>query len=354
MPMLRPMGGGRAVIAAAVVSGVTTAAVALNPQLRFAFSQPDDLQTALETAASLVALLAGFLAFSRLRRRSRLDDLALACALGIIAVSNLFFATVPALAGLAASNFVAWSAIIGRSLGWMLFGAAAFVPARQVRRMGRAQVTVVSCMAGGLALAVFLSAVLGAAHLPQAVAVAPSVRSSAPLVLHAEAVILYLEILTAVMAGLAAAHYLSRSRSPRDEFFGWLAVAAVFALASDISYLLHPSLHTQLVSVGDVLRLCFYAAVLIGSMREIWSYWRALPEAMVTSERRRIVCDLHDGLSQELAYLTRNLDSLDGRLEQETLRRLRRATERARLESRLAISRLSVSDMQRQGKRSPM
>ena len=62
---------------------------------------------------------------------------------------------------------------------------------------------------------------------------------------------------------------------------------------------------------GDILRLCFYATLLAGSMREIFSWdWSALSNAAVAEERRRIARDLHDGLAQELAYLSRNLDSV--------------------------------------------
>ena len=198
------MVGGRVlVIVAAVASGIVTALVVLDPGLRFAFGQPR-LQVALETAASLIALLAAFLAFGRLRRRGRRTDFALACALGVIALSNVFFATVPTLAGLAASNFLAWSAIISRSLGCMLFGVAAFVPARQVLRIGRAQVTVLTCMAGGLILTVLLIWVF-AVHLPVAVTVAPSVRLPAPPALHPVPVLLALEMLTAVVGGVGAA-----------------------------------------------------------------------------------------------------------------------------------------------------
>ena len=337
------MVGGRVlVIVAAVASGTVTALVVLDPGLRFAFGQPR-LQVALETAASLIALLAAFLAFGRLRRRGRRTDFALACALGVIALSNVFFATVPTLAGLAASNFLAWSAIISRSLGCMLFGVAAFVPTRQVRQIGRAQVTVLTCMVGGLTLAVLLTRVF-AAHLPLRVTAAPSVRSPAPPALHAAPVLLALELLTAVVGGAAAAGYLCRSRRLDDEFFGWLAIAAVFGAASHLNDFLYPSAYVGLVSVGDVFRVCFYAVLLIGSAREIWSYWFALSDAMVVSERRRIAGNLHDGLAQELAYLTRNLDALDGSIEQETLSRLRGATERAQRESRLAISRLATID----------
>ena len=340
--MLPSMAGGRAPILVAAFSAATTAVVALDPRFRFTFGQPE-LKAALETAASLIALLAGFLAFGRLRRRGRLTDLVLACALGVIAFSNVFFATVPALAGTALSNSVAWSAIIGRALGCMLFCVAAVVPLRHVRRIGRAQVTVAVCMAGGLALTGLLTWIF-AAHLPVAVATAPPVASTVDRALRVDAALLVLEMLTAVFSTLAAVGYLNRSRKLGDEFFGWLAVAAVFAAASHINYFLYPSLYARVISLGDVFRLCFYAVLLVGSGREIWSYWLALPDAMVVSERQRIAGDLHDGIAQELAYLMRNLDALDGNVEQETLSRLRRATERARLESRLAISRLTAID----------
>ena len=339
--MLRRMVGGRVlVIVAAVVSGTATALVVVDPGLRPAFGQPK-LQVALETAASLIALVAAFLAFGGLRRRSRLTDLALVCALGVMALSNVFFATVPALAGLAASNFLASSAIISRSLGCMLFGVAAFVPARRVRRIGRAQVIVLACMAGGLILTILLIWVF-AVHLPVAATAASPVRLPAPPALHPMPVLLALEMLTAVAGGAGAAGYLGRPQRLGDEFSGWLAIAAVFGAASQLNYFLCPSMYAGLVSVGDVFRLCFCAVLLTGSAREIWSHWLALSDATVVSERRRIAHNLHDGLAQELACLIRNLAALDGKVEQETLSRLRGAAERAQRDSRLAISRLAA------------
>jgi len=77
-------------------------------------------------------------------------------------------------------------------------------------------------------------------------------------------------------------------------------------------------------------------------MREIWSYWRALSKAAVLEERQRIACALHDGLAQELTYMARNLDSLTGAVDEDSLVRLRRAVERAQLESRRAISTLAA------------
>ena len=63
-------------------------------------------------------------------------------------------------------------------------------------------------------------------------------------------------------------------------------------------------------------------------------------------ERRRIARNLHDGLAQELAYLLRNLNSLDGPVDREMGTRLRQAAERAQLEVRLAIDSLAAPHSQ--------
>jgi signal transduction histidine kinase len=318
--------------------------VVIHPGLRFAFGRPE-LQAVLETAASLIALLAGFLAVGRLRRLGRMTDLMLACALGVIALSNLCFELALPLAGFAASNFAAWLAIISRSLGSLLFGITAFVPGRRIRQIGWAQVMVVAGVAGGLAVAVLADWALYR-HLPVAITVTSGRRSSALPILRADPGLLSLEMATAVLDLIAAAGYLSRSRRPDDGLASWLAVAAVFAAAAHLNYFLYPSIYAQVVSVGDTFRVCFYAVLLVGSIREIWSYWLALSQTVLVTERRRIARDLHDGLAQELAYLTRNLDGLAGGVAPETLDRLLQATQRARLASRLAVSNLAFSSQQ--------
>ena len=140
-------------------------------------------------------------------------------------------------------------------------------------------------------------------------------------VLHAAPSLTALDMVAAVLTALAAAGYLLRFRRSGDEFFGWLGVAAVFAVAAQVNYALYPSLYTHVVSAGDAFRLCFYAVLFVGSVREVWSHWVGLSDARVASERRRIARDLHDGLAQELAYLTRHLDSLEGDVEVEALSR---------------------------------
>jgi len=92
---------------------------------------------------------------------------------------------------------------------------------------------------------------------------------------------------------------------------------------------------------GDIFRFAFYVALLAGCLREIWSYWTALSEAAVLEDRRRMARDLHDGLAQELAYISRNLDSAAEDGDEDAVRRLRPAVERAQFELRSAISALA-------------
>src|SRR5689334_7481918 len=79
------------------VSGLVTIAFARLPQLHLGYAWPA-VRLALETSGSLIALFATFLVFGRLRRRTYPNVLLLACALAVLALSNLLFVTVPTVA----------------------------------------------------------------------------------------------------------------------------------------------------------------------------------------------------------------------------------------------------------------
>jgi hypothetical protein len=135
--------------------------------------------------------------------------------------------------------------------------------------------------AASVTAALVLIAVLAsvfAGHLPQAVAPA-ALHSAARPDLAAHPALLALQLAMAALYGLAAVGFLNRSVRVGDEFFGWLAIAAVLASASHVNYFLYPSQYSEWVYTGDAFRLLFSAVLLAGSGREIWSYWRALSEA---------------------------------------------------------------------------
>jgi signal transduction histidine kinase len=327
--------GRHAVLGAAFC--VTTVVVALVPHVGLIYGLPAQ-QVALETTASLITLLAGFLIFGRLRRNSRRNELTLVAALAVIALSNMLFGMLPTLTGSATADPAVWAAIIGGSAGSLLFAAAAFVPQTGLPRPRRAQALAAMGVLGILAAAAVLPRVFGSG-LPPALASSAGPHAGDGLV--ANPALAVVQITAAVLTVMAAAGYLRRSEALGDEFSGWLAVAAVFAAASQVSDALYPAISPR-VSLGDIFRFCFYLVLLAGLVRETWSYWRTLVSATVAEERRRIAFDLHDGLSQELAYLSRNLSGLQGTADEQTLRQLRVSVDRAWLASRQAINRVEA------------
>jgi signal transduction histidine kinase len=327
-------------IATAVISGLATAAFLVLPQLDPINRWPL-VRIAIETAGSLVALFAAFLVFGRLRRRAYLNELLLAAAMAVLAISNLLFVTVPTVADWAPDDLTIWSAPLARALGAVLFIAAAFMPRRELRRAG----ATIWLTAAAVVTVIGLTAILvhefpaywaprfAATFTPQAVA-QPALR--------AHPVLFASQLLVALLYGLAAIGFFNRAKRLGDDFFAWLAGAAILAVVSHINYSLFPASYSQSVLyTGDIFRFAFYAALLLGCLREIWSYWTVLSDVAVHEERRRMARDLHDGLAQELAYISRHLDLVTGEANADTIGRLRPAVERAQLALRQAISALA-------------
>jgi signal transduction histidine kinase len=345
----RRYGAGTTLIVTALVSAAATATFALLPQLHLSYRWPS-VRIAVETSGSLIALFAMFLMFGRLRRRTYLNELLLASAFAVLALSNLLFVTVPTVAGWAPDDLTVWGAPLARSLGALLFILAAFIPRYELRRAGPVIALTAFAVISVIGLAVVFVHTLSAHWAPKIFSVhwGPGTAGGlGPIArvqqgFHGQPMLMVLELLVALLYGLAAIGFLSRSKRLGDEFFGWLAVAATLAVVSHVNYSLFPASYSQSVLyTGDIFRFAFYGALLSGCLREIWSYWNALSAAAVLEDRRRMARDLHDGLAQELAYISRNLDLAAGEVTGETMAKLRPAVERAQTELRSAISALA-------------
>jgi signal transduction histidine kinase len=327
-------------VSVAVFSGAITLAVATVPGLYFAYRRPP-VHIALETAASLIALLAAFLVFGRVQRSARLDEVVLASALGLLALTNLLFAAVPAMLENVPEERSVWAAITGRTLGAILLASSPFLPRRKLMDAKRATRIAVAIVLVALVFTATLVAALSE-HLPRGVEVSVSPASAAQPNFSAHPAVLVIQLAAAVLYGVAAIGFLRRAERTGDELAGWIAVASVLAAFSRINYFLYPSLYSQWVYTGDAFRLAFYVVLLIGIGREIVMYWRAVTAVAVLQERRRIARELHDGLAQEIAYIRRNLASLGRGEDARLIERLRRAAERAHQESRRAVAVLST------------
>ena len=291
-------------VGVALASLAATLVVAIVPAIDFAYRRPS-LHVALETAAFLIALLGAFLVLGRFLRSGAGSDLALACALAALAGASL----VAAVAAVSESlpRFGTWAPLIGRTLGSLLFAAAAFLPAVSVRRRRRAAAWGLAAL--GLALVLVVAAVAAAGdHLPVGVETEPAGDPGRPN-LDGHVVVLAVQLVSIVLFAAAAVGFSSRATRTQDELLRWLAVASVFAGVARLNYFLYPSLYSDWVYTGDAFWLLFYGTLLVGAAREIRSYWEDVAYMAVLDERRRIARDLHDGVAQELSFIQRRLRS---------------------------------------------
>jgi signal transduction histidine kinase len=286
--------------ATAVAAGIATIAVATLPFFRFAYQAPD-LRAVVETVNAVVALLVGYLVYGRLRRGQRWQDLLLGMALATVAVANLVLTAVPAALTLGpGGNLSQWAPLVVRLVGTVLLVCAALASTRR-----RVQPTGALLAAAGLVACLVAVAASGLAWgdlLPRAVDPRLVGDAARPL-LVAHPVVLGVQGLEVVLYATAAVAFARQADRTGDELIRWVAAGCVLASFARVHYLLYPSLYSDLVYTGDLLRLGFYLFMLVGASREITRYWQTEAQAAVLDDRRRLARDLHDGLIQELSYI---------------------------------------------------
>jgi signal transduction histidine kinase len=315
-------------------------AVTALPFVRFAYRAPG-LHVVLETANALIALLVAYLVLGRFRQDRRTQELLLVLAMCSVAVANLVLTAVPYAVTIGnGEEFSRWAGLVIRLLGTLLLVAAALTPpARRVRRHG-ARLAVLTL--GALTLAAGAVGIAFGDRLPPTVDPAVSLIDGTAPSLVAHPVVLAVQALGALLYAVAAIAFTRQTGRTGDELMRWVAAGCVLAATARIHYLLFPSLYSEYVYTGDLLRLGFYVLMLVGAAREIRSYWEDRARAAVLEDRRRMARDLHDGLTQELAYISSQTHKLTARPDDPaTVQRIGAAAGRAMDEARLAIAALT-------------
>jgi signal transduction histidine kinase len=329
-------------VLAAVAAGVLTDIVMVVPSLQFAYRSVP-VHAMLEVTATLIAFLTTVLVWERLKWRQSLDDLLLFMALGLLSVTGLLFAVVPVAVWTNPHEFSTWTTLAAAGLSAGFLAVAAFVRPRQLKNCRRA------ARVGAVGVALGLVAIGGVVaffidRLPKGVDPARS-PESLPGLIDANVVIVVAQAVIAVLFIVAAIGFTYRAEKTGDEFLLWLGAASAFAAFARVNYFFFPSLYSEWVYTGDILRLGWHILLFIGAVREIQLYQRAHGEKRVLEERRRIARDLHDGLAQELAFIastTRELAA--GARPNEAFQHLVSAAERGLDESRRAIATLTRRD----------
>jgi signal transduction histidine kinase len=324
---------------AVLVAGGLTDLVLLVPSLHFAYHSTR-VHGMLETAAALIALLTAFLLWGRLQHRRRLADLLLFVGIGILAVTNLLFAAVPAVIWNQPHPFSIWTTLLASALGAAVLAAAANLGETRLTGYRRAS-TVALVSAAGLLVLVGIVVGFLAGRLPIGVDPATSpVHPNALLV--GNEVIVITQMVIAVLLALAAIGFTLRAERHGDEFLLWLGAGFAVGALARVNYFIFPSLYSEWVYTGDALRLSFYALLLVGAAREISVNQHAYARASVLEERRRIARDLHDGVAQELAFIVAKSRQVEqGGTAPDEFVQIGSAAERGLDESRRAIAQLT-------------
>jgi signal transduction histidine kinase len=310
-------------------------ALVLVASLNFAYRAPA-LHVALETAAAIAASAAAFLLLGRFWRTGFADELILSAGLSLLALSNFAFATLPAVFDLQSSRVSVWSTSFTALLAAFLICVAALLPRRRIT-VGRRWPLVIYGGALAVAVAGSLPMVLFPSLLPSGITSSVSTGDTHPSLAGG------LQLALALLYILAALGFARRNRLVNDELSGWLTIACILSGASHINYFFHPAALANWVYTGDVFRLGFYLALLIGAAREIASYWTSVVAAASLEERRRLARDVHDGLAQEISFIARNVRLLSERgADPQVVERISRSVARAQEESRRVVGALAA------------
>ena len=328
------------VLRVAAGCAVLTALVVLLPFVRFAYRAPS-LHVVLETANSLIALLVGFLVYGRFRRSGRLQELLLVSSLAVVAVANLLLTAIPTALELAGrAEVTRWAPLVVRLIATLLLVLAALTPATATlrdRRAGPAGLVLALVVTGVAVAALLLGDALPPPVEPQDV---PATSNRPAVTGHPAA--LAVQVVSGLLYAVVAASFARQSDRTGDELLRWVAAGSVLAAFARVNYVLFPSLYSEYVYVGDLLRFGYYLLLLVGAAREIGGYWSAQAHAAVLEDRRRLARDLHDGLTQELSYIWSQSRTLTGSpADVAVAERINGAAARALDEARTAIAALT-------------
>ncbi len=114
---------------------------------------------------------------------------------------------------------------------------------------------------------------------------------------------------------VAAWAFTVQAAQHRDELLRWLGPACAVNAFARLNYVLFPSVYSDWLYSGDLLRTASYLLLLVGSAREIRQYWASQTQLALAEDRRRLARELHDGVVQELGYIrsqSHRFRALDG------------------------------------------
>lgn len=290
----------------------------------------------LDTVDACIALLVSYLLYGRLLRTRRLEDLLLVQGLVLLAVASVGTSVV-VLSSVddGGERLEFWLALTLQGV------AAAFIAAASAAGRERIlqQISVFRLLRPVAALLATVLVGLGSvsSSLPRAME-----PDQAPTLLGGHVTLVAAQLFTAACFFTAGYLFTEQARGTADPLLRLLGPACVLAGFARINYVLVPSVYSQWLYTGDVLRTAFYLVLLVGAAREIRAYWGSQAQAAVLEDRRRLARELHDGVVQELGYIRSESGALRT-LDPPRTERILGACDRALDEARQAVEAMGRS-----------
>jgi signal transduction histidine kinase len=300
--------------------------------------QNRSLHAAKETAAALVLLLVAALLIGRFRRTGRLLDLLALAGVVVLAGKNLIFSVLTAILTETSGDLTTWRTTGAGMLGAGLLAASSLAPERILSDRRRAMIVTAGACLAALGILLILADLF---ELPAAFTEEPETVAELNR-LSQNAELLIADAGASVLFMIAGVAFARRSEAEEDEFQLWLGVGSIIAGIAYLNYALFPSSYTDFLYVGDVFRVSAVVAWGTGTIRVIATSQAAEARAAVLEDRRRVARDIHDGVAQELAFISTHMHGLAQRIdEHDTTSQIMESVQRALDETRGAISALS-------------
>jgi signal transduction histidine kinase len=322
------------VLLSAALAGAATLLIAFAPGVKFAYWAPS-LHAALESAVAIFSALVAYFLAIRFAHSRRLRDLWLVGGLGVLAATNLLFSAVPALAGASCAAPFPWLRIAGTLLGAFLLVGAAHMPDRQLRNPQRRARTVLGALA-----VLFVVVSVGTALLGAQSPLGPNPAASDVPHIRTWDLFAVLQLVAMSAFATAALGFARRPNAAADALLIGLAAGSMISAFARLQYVLFPAPASGWVFSRDILRLAFYLVLLAAALRDLRAHQNRVAAEAAVEERRRVARDIHDGIAQELAFISMQSRLLADRSGDRAFDHIADAADHALHESRGAIASL--------------